>query len=286
MDTRFLETFVAVVDYGSLAEAARRLNITSAAAAQRLRVLEAEFGTQLIVRSGRVVRPTAAGTAILERARGFLSEVRDIKSIANDTRVAGELRIGAIETSLTGIMPQILKRLLESYPDLDFYLEPATSADLFGKVVDGRLDAAVMVRPQFELPKALSIRTLRSEPLIVLAPASLGGADPIGLLRTEPFIRYDRSNWGGRLANDFLRAHRIEPNERFELDALDAIAVMVGLGLGVSLVPDWAEPWPRTAPLKKLPLGDPRFDRDIVLVWLTRSPRARLLEVLIRAAVP
>lgn len=286
MDTRFLETFVAVVDYGSLAEAARRLNITPAAAAQRLRVLEAEFGTQLTLRSGRVIRPTAAGTAILERARSFLSEVRDMKSIANDSRVAGKLRIGAIGTALTGVMPVILKRLLEHYPDLDFYLEPATSADLFGKVADGRLDAAVMVRPQFELPKGLSIRTLHSEPLIVLAPASASGADPIGLLRTEPFIRYDRSKWGGRLASEFLRAHRIEPNERFELDALDAIAVMVGLGLGVSLVPDWAGPWPETAPLQKLPLGDARFNREIVLVWLTRSPRARLLEVLIRAAVP
>lgn len=286
MDTRFLETFVAVVDHGSLAEAARRLNITSAAVAQRLRALEAEFGTPLIARSGRVVRPTASGIAILERARTFLSEVRDIKSVATDNRIAGELRIGAIGTSLTGIMPDILKRLIDSYPDLDFFLEPATSADLYGRVADGTLDAAVMVKPQFSLPKGLSVKTLRSEELIVLAPASAKGQDPFTLLRTQPFIRYDRKNWGGRLANDFLRTHGIEPNERFELDALDAIAVMVGRGLGVSLVPDWAPPWPVTEPLVKIPLGDPRFTRDIVLVWLTRTPRARLLEVLIRAALP
>lgn len=286
MDTRFLETFVAVVDHGSLAEAARRLNITSAAVAQRLRALEAEIGTELIARSGRVVRPTASGMAILERARGFLGEVRDIKSIANDSRVAGELRIGAIGTALTGVLPDILKRLLDRYPELDFYLEPATSADLYGKVADGTLDATVMVKPQFNLPKALSVKTLRREELIVLAPQSAAGQDPFTLLRTQPFIRYDRKNWGGRLANDFLLCHGIEPNERFELDALDAIAVMVGKGLGVSLVPDWAPPWPVTAPLVKMPLNDPRFARDIVLVWLTRTPRARLLEALIAAAMP
>jgi DNA-binding transcriptional LysR family regulator len=283
MDTRFLETFVAVVDHGSLAEAARRLNITSAAVAQRLRALETEFGTALIARSGRMVRPTAAGIAILDRTRGFLLEVRDIKSIATNTRIAGELRIGAIGTALTGIMPEILKRLIDSYPDLDFYLEASTSADLFGRVADGTLDAAVMVRPQFKLPKALSVKTLRSEELIVLAPKSAEGQDPFDLLRTQPFIRYDRKNWGGRLANDFLLSHAIEPNERFELDALDAIAVMVGAGLGVSLVPDWGQPWPVTAPLVKMPLAEPRFNRDIVLVWLTRTPRARLLEVLIKA---
>jgi DNA-binding transcriptional LysR family regulator len=285
MDTRFLETFVAVVDHGSLAEAARRLNITSAAVAQRIRALEAEIGTELIARSGRVVRPTASGLAILERARDFLGEVRDIKSIAANDRIAGELRIGAIGTALTGIMPEILKRLIDSYPDLDFYLEPATSADLYGRVADGTLDAAVMVKPQFDLPKTLSVETLRSEELVLLAPLSAEGQDPFTLLRTQPFIRYDRKNWGGRLANDFLISHGIEPNERFELDALDAIAVMVGLGLGVSLVPDWSRPWPETAPLVKIPLSEPRFNRDIVLVWLTRTPRARLLDALIRASV-
>jgi DNA-binding transcriptional LysR family regulator len=53
MDTQFLDSFVTVVDYGSMAEAARRLNLTPAAVAQRIRALEDEIGASLFVRSGR-----------------------------------------------------------------------------------------------------------------------------------------------------------------------------------------------------------------------------------------
>ena len=82
MDTRFLETFLMTVDNGSIAEAARRLNLTAAAVAKRIRALESEIGTVLVSRSGRTIRPTEAGVAIVQRARHFVSEARDFKSIA------------------------------------------------------------------------------------------------------------------------------------------------------------------------------------------------------------
>ncbi|WP_164119512.1 LysR family transcriptional regulator, partial [Stenotrophomonas maltophilia] len=67
MDTRFLESFVTVVDKGSIAEAARRLHLTPAAVAQRLRALESEIGKPLVSRAGRTVKPTETGIAMLER---------------------------------------------------------------------------------------------------------------------------------------------------------------------------------------------------------------------------
>ena len=71
MDTRFLESLVTVADCGSIAEAARRLNLTPAGIAQRVRALESEIGARLLFRSGRSVQPTPAGVAILDRARSF-----------------------------------------------------------------------------------------------------------------------------------------------------------------------------------------------------------------------
>src|SRR6476619_6696212 len=68
MDTRFVETFLMAVDNGSIAEAARRLNLTPAAVAKRIRILESEIGTVLFARSGRTIRPTEAGVAIVERS--------------------------------------------------------------------------------------------------------------------------------------------------------------------------------------------------------------------------
>ena len=71
MDSRFLDSFVMVVDNGSIAETARRLNITAAGMAQRIRALETEIGTRLIVRSGQRVRPTEAGLAISNAPGAF-----------------------------------------------------------------------------------------------------------------------------------------------------------------------------------------------------------------------
>ncbi|MGH8843166.1 MAG: helix-turn-helix domain-containing protein [Advenella sp.] len=62
MDTRFLESFVQVVELGSVAAAARQLDLTPTAVSLRLRALEADVGTALIKRVGRTMMPTEAGT--------------------------------------------------------------------------------------------------------------------------------------------------------------------------------------------------------------------------------
>src|SRR5258708_22149301 len=108
MDTRYIETFLMVIDNGSIAEAARRLNLTAAAVAKRIHALESEIGSVLVMRSGRTIRPTEAGAAIIERARRFLAEARDFKSIAVTDRPSGPLRLGAISTALSRLLPAIL----------------------------------------------------------------------------------------------------------------------------------------------------------------------------------
>jgi DNA-binding transcriptional LysR family regulator len=283
MDTRFLESFLTVVEAGSMAEAARRLGITPAAVAQRIQALEQEIGAQLLSRAGRTVRPTEAGTAILTRSRQVVREVRDLRAFAAGEKLGGEIRLGAISTALTGLLPSLLMQLVSKAPLLDLYVVPGTSIELYRRVVDGDLDAAILVRPQFSLPKAYEWHLLRSEPLVVIGPQNSTG-DPHDLLRSRPFIRYDRNHWGGRLADTYLRQVGIRPQERLELDALEAIAVMVDRGLGVSLVPDWAPPWPEGLSITKLALPEAAPVRHIGLVWARTSPKTRLIQALLAAA--
>src|SRR3954462_1267392 len=136
MDTRFLETFLMVVDNGSIAEAARRLNLTPAAVAKRIRALECEIGTVLITRSGRTIRPTEAGAAIVERARHFLAAARDFKSIAATDRPSGQLRLGAFQSALCGLLPDVLRLMEENYPQIDVHITRGTSSELYRRVLD------------------------------------------------------------------------------------------------------------------------------------------------------
>ncbi|EFH10285.1 LysR substrate-binding domain-containing protein [Pseudoroseomonas cervicalis] len=277
MDTRFLDSFVTVVEEGSIAAAARRLNLTPAALAQRIRALEEELGVRLLLRAGRAVAPSEAGLAILDRARALLRELRDLRDSATGEALAGELRLGAIATALTGLLPGLLARMAARSPALEVHVSPGISADLYRRVLVGELDAALIVQPDFAPPKSCAWHLLREEPLVLLAPEALADADPHGLLATQPFIRYDRDQWGGRLADRYLREARIRPRERYELDALDAIAVMVDRGLGVALVPDWAPPWPAGLKLARIALPRPCPPRRIGVLWLRNSARARLV---------
>ena len=282
METQFLNTFITVADHGSMAAAARLLNITPAAVAQQIRTLEREIGATLIARVGRTVSVTEEGSRILQRSRDVLRNVADLRSVANESGVSGELRLGACPTALAGMLPDVLARMVETFPRINVFIKPGYSVDLYNDVEKGDLDAAVVLQAPFPLPKTCEWQLLREEPLIVLAPRALTGRDPHELLATEPLIRYDRNQWGGRQADDYLRAHGIVPRERFELNALNAIAVMVDRGLGVSLVPDWAKPWPEGLDLVRMPLPNPSEPRRIGIVWSRSSVRVRLVTVLLQ----
>jgi DNA-binding transcriptional LysR family regulator len=121
--------------------------------------------------------------------------------------------------------------------------------------------------------------------LIVLAPRRLADRHPHDLLRDEPLIRYDRNQWGGLRAEEYLRRAGIRPRERFELNALNSIAVMVDRGLGVSLVPDWSPPWPEGLDLARLALPEPCVGRRVGIVWSRATLRMGLLGVLLDESV-
>lgn len=284
MDTQFLNTFISVVDNGSMAAAARVLNITPAAVAQQIHTLERQIGAPLIARAGRTVSVTEAGTRMLERARALLRDVSDLRAVANDDGTSGELRLGAGTTALTGILPDILVRTVARFPQISVFIKPGYSVDLHRAVESGELDAAVVLEAPFALHKTCGWRLLREEPLVVLAPERMAGCDPHELLATQPLIRYDRNQWGGHQADEYLRMVRIKPRERFELNALNAIAVMVDRGLGVSLVPDWARPWPEGLHLVRLPLPHPSEPRRIGIVWSRSTIRIRLVTAFLQEA--
>ena len=282
MDMRFLESFIMVADCGSIAEAARRLNMTPAALAQRLRALESELGHVLVTRSGRAVQPTTEGLAILDQARALVQGTRDLRALAANGVPAGQLRLGATATSLTGLMPTILTRLSAEYPAIEYFVQPGSSVDLYHRVVDGQLDAAIIVQPQFAIPKATDWLTIRNEPLVFIASERAPELEPHALLRQCRFIRYDRNQWGGQIVDRYLIENGLVVQEWLELDALDAIAAHVDCDLGVSIVPDWAPPWPAGLRLRKLPL-EFRDTRRTGVIWRRSGPRAPAITAFVKA---
>ena len=284
METSYLNTFVLVVESGSMSEAARRLEVTPAAVAHQLKLLERELGTRLLTRAGRTVVPTEAGHRLVDRASTILRDLRNIKAAINDDAATGELRLGAINTALHSLIPEVLAGLVKVYPDARVEIRSALTSDLYDAVLRGELDAAICLHPPFALPKTLSWEQLCEEPLVVMAPARWGQRDAHTLLREEPFIRYNRTLGGGKQADAYLRKAGIVPRERFELSSLPAIAMLVDRGLGVSLAPDASVQWWRGLRVAKLPLADQPYRRRFGVIWPRASVRTRLILALVEQA--
>lgn len=284
MDVRYLQSFVTVVESGSYAQAARRLDLTPTAVAARVKALEQTLGLSLVKRAGRSVRPTDAGMRILDRARALLRDARDLAALASDDMPFGELRLGVFVSAMTSVLPPVLKRVYERYPQLSVFVMPGASVDLCRRVGVGELDAAIVVEPQFAIAKTCSWQAIMEEPLVVVAPLSMQGRDAHELLRTQPFIRYDRSVLGGQLADRYLRDHGIVPQQRLEIDGLMAIAALVDQGLGVALLPDWSSMWSANYALARIPLPGRAPVRRIGLVWQTHGPRALLARTFLEEA--
>jgi DNA-binding transcriptional LysR family regulator len=280
MDTRYLDSFLQVAQLGSTAAAARKLNLTPTAVAQRIKALEHEIGQALLSRAGRNMQLTAAGAAMVGPAGELLARTRELRAIAALDTVAGELRIGCISSALAYLVPDVLSTLINNYEHLHPHVEPAFSTELYRKVVAGDVDIAMLVAPQFELPKEFVWRPVRDEPFVVLAPGHMAARDPHEVLLSEPFIRYHRRSWGGVLADRYLLEAGIQPQERFEIDALDAIAAMVKGNLGVSLVPQWRPLHGQLDALVQIPLPGSGLSRPIGLLWKRNSAKARLIDVL------
>jgi len=284
METAYLQSFLLVVESGSMSEAARRLELTPAAVAQQIRTLERELNAPLLARAGRTVQPTEAGHLLVQRARNLLREVGDIKTLLNSDAAGGELLVGTINTAIHSLLPDILARFVKTHPGVKVFLQSGTTATLHKAVQQGELDAAVCLYPPYVLAKTFDWSLLREEPLVLLAPSRLARHDPHELLRTSPLIRYDRALGGGKQADRYLRAAGIVPQERFELSSLLAIAMMVDRGLGVSLVPDIASPLLEGQRVAKIPLPLPSEPRRFGVLWLRASPRQRLIRGFVDSA--
>ncbi|WP_227870861.1 LysR family transcriptional regulator [Orrella marina] len=277
-----MRSFLLTVDSGSMSEAARRLDITPAAVAQQIRALEKELEVQLVERAGRTVRPTQAGHMLAANARAIVASVDNLKFMVNISPLAGELRLGAINTALLSFLPRVLNSLRSECPSLHVSIRSGHSSELIGCLQNNELDAVICIEPNFAFPKSMLWHVFRQEPLVLLTSARTKEDDPETLLRENPLIRYDRNLAGGKQAERFLVNLNVHPTEVVELSSILAIALMVEAGLGVSVVPDIDSKLINSLEIRKRPLRDESHRRVIGILTHRHSIKSDVISRLVR----
>jgi DNA-binding transcriptional LysR family regulator len=283
MSIRRLRILIAVAERGSFAGAADVMLISPSAVSQQMKTLEDELRIEIFDRRSRPPVLSRDGYALVPKAKDVVAAYDAlIRSASNEDTPSGDLVIGAIPTTLTDLVPRVMKHFRAAYPLLRFRIVPDLSADLMDQVDRGALDGAVISEPD-RLPPNLDFTAVASEPLVLLASGEVNGDDPEAILTEHPFIRFTRRAWIGRDVEAWLRKRRLEVREIMELDRPEAIAAMVHHGLGVSIVPAHCVPRPLAEGLRRLPLGSSAKPRRIGLVQRRDSVKARPLELLAEA---
>lgn len=277
---RELKTFVAVARHGTFAAAGQQVGLTQSAVSAQMRVLEQGLGVRLFERSGRSAVLNAAGRHALPLAEQMLGLYAQMALPTSAAEWQGELKVGAIATLQTGLLPEALPRFRAAAPRVELKLVPGVSLNLLSQIDAGELDLALLIKPPFELPKELLQISLAREPFVLITPLSVTADDPLQILAEQPFVRYDRRSFGGRRVNQFLREQRLTVQEALELDELEAIVRMVECGLGVSLIPRAGLWLQRPTQLRVIELGELTFHRELVAI-LRRAQRQPALDCLL-----
>ncbi len=273
-----LKTFRAVARYGTISRAAERLGLTQSAVSAQIQRLEATLGFAVFDRQGRNVVLNAAGGQTLARAESLIAQFEALRQPGAGQSAAVTLRVGAIASVQAAGLPEAVLALRTAYPALRLKVVPGVSLALLGRVDAGELDAAVMIRPNFALPPELAWRPLWSEAFVLAVPAGLPGRDWRALLRQQPFLRYDRASFGGRVVAQFLEDEGIDVQDVVEMDELAGLVRMVALGLGVALVPRCPPYVPLPEGARLVALGGAAPRREIGLVERLRHGQTPLVQ--------
>jgi len=278
MSIRLLRSLIAVADHGTFSAAAEAVHVTHAAVSQQMRALEDDWQVEIFDRSFRTPQFTPLGRAILEQAREAVRVYDAILPTAlGADGLRGDIRLGAVPTTLAGLLPAAMARLTRSCPDLRVGLHPGLTARLITGIERGALDAALVSRPRV-LPGGLDWRAVASEPLYLIAAPDVPGDDPLQMLRARPFIRFSRDAIVGEMIEHWLQTAGVAVRDAMELEGLEAISNMV-LGTGaVSIVPRLCVRHAAELPLRWVALGRGGPVRQLGLVYRGDTARARALD--------
>lgn len=240
MTIRRLRTLIAIADAKTFSAAADMVHVTHAAVSQQMQTLEADLGVALFDRSKRTPELTPLAQQIVVKARHLVSDYDNlVPSVMADGGLSGVVKLGALRTTLTGLTLQAMAVLKARYPETSLHISPGMTSSLLADVERGNLDAAIITKPHL-MPAGVLFRELTVEQMHLITSLDEKVNDPIHLLTSKPYIRFNRNAVVGTLIDNWLSSKRIRVSETMELDSPEAISSMVHANLGVSILPDLA----------------------------------------------
>ena len=266
--------------------AAEECNISQSAMSSALAELERQLGFQIFERDNRKVLVTPLGRQVLDRARSIELQMEDLKKLAESQGkpLSTPLSVGVIPTIGPYLLPRVLPKLQNRYPELKLDIVEDQTAEVLSQLRRGALDAAIIALP-YDCEGLLTFPFWQEDLMWVVHPdedvASVRRASVNDLARTHLMLLKD----GHCLTEHALTACKLEnmSTHSFSATSLSTLVQLVAGRIGSTLVPEIAlqQLVPGDSRLATIPLEDPGPHRQLAIAIRPNYPGTANIEALV-----
>lgn len=274
MEFKQLEAFVAVVDYGSFSEAARRLYLTQPTISAHIRSLEDELHMKLIIRTTKKTTVTAKGYQLYDSAVRML-DIRNnlLENFTGTQKHMIDLSASTIPSSY--LLPELLATFGKTHPDVYFHSIQTDSSDSISRVLDGTVDLALV--GQNTRDDSCVFLPFCHDELVIATPVtdhylSLKNS-PVSFLdfADDPMIIREKGSGTKKEMDLFLEKIGVSPNSLnvvARMNDLESIKKSIVNGLGISILSGRSvTDLEKTKQILVFPLGEYRHKRSFYIVY-------------------
>lgn len=280
-----LKYFVALEEKEHFGKAAESCFVSQSAFSVAIKELENHLGAQLVDRTNKNVTITRIGREVANHARHCLRDIEYLTEVArsNQELLTGRLNMGVIPTIAPFVLPSLMPRLRESFPDLQLYLREDTTQSIYGRLMGGELDVILIALP-YKLSNVETL-TLFKDQFLLACHKNTRFLDPtnydFNMLPDESVLLLED---GHCLRDHALSACNLQNQEtvsRFAASSLYTLVEMVDSDIGITYLTDMARDSMilKHTDIKTYPL-DKHSYRDIGLAWRKGSARGEEFRML------
>jgi DNA-binding transcriptional LysR family regulator len=292
MELRQLEYLVAVAEEGSFTRAAAKVHVAQPGVSAQIRRLEREVGHELVDRSGRTVRLTEVGAAVMPYARAALAAVTGARLAIDELSglLRGHVAMGVVTLSSFAELPDLLADFHDEHPAVDITLSEANSTSLLEAIKTGELDLA-LVGLASAPPTGIATQVVVDEQLVAAVshsdPLATRDAMTLHALGERPLITLPTGTGLRTCLDNACTTAGLRPHIAFEASDPVTLAELASRGLGVAILPKSLADQ-RSKVLHAITITRPKLRARLELAWRADgpiSPAARALITRTRATL-
>ena len=239
MTLKQLEAFYLAARLGTFAIAAARLHVTQSSLSKRIAELESDLGQTLFDRTSKRARLTAAGEALLEKARRMLELEKSMRQdLSVQTEAAGTCNIGLSELSATTWFPSFVNGLRDKHPNLQLMPQVGLGKSMERQVERGEIDCAVIAgTPVSEHVAYKTLATLKF--CWIVSPKRTGSSTVLDARSFDrhPVISSTADSGLNQVLDAWQQSHQVRLRKGVVCNSMTAIIALTVAGVGISFMP-------------------------------------------------